>query len=125
LIKLNGLIELNELRGTGCGRRASRLRILDFGFWIEQHEIASCGIEIRLSANFPRRTDLDKRYKAEGSMNSEVGPVVVPKEWDYAAARMRNVEKKENHKLSEKANRRISNNEFRRNVFCFLGMLWI
>jgi len=25
-------------------------------------------------------------------MNSEVGPVVVPKEWDYAAARMRKSE---------------------------------
>jgi hypothetical protein len=32
-------------------------------------------------------------------MNSEVGPVVVPKEWDYAAARMRKAERREDEKM--------------------------
>jgi hypothetical protein len=30
----------------------------------------------------------------EGELNSEVGPVVVPEGWDYAAASMRNAERK-------------------------------
>ena len=34
-----------------------------------------------------------------GRMNSEVGPVVVPKGWDYAAASMRKLEMKEGGKV--------------------------
>ena len=35
----------------------------------------------------------DGEQMAEGrNLNAEVGPVVVPKEWDFAAARMRNGE---------------------------------
>jgi hypothetical protein len=39
-----------------------------------------------------RRKDHGKGWKVEGKENSELGPVVVPKGWDYAAASMRKAE---------------------------------